>query len=478
MEPGHLNPAGLPPGTRIGPWRICEPRGRGAYGVVYRAVADEGDGADVVALKLALHPWDARFGREAELLSRLRHPAVPRLRGQGQLLSSTGTPYAWIAMEWVEGAALYDWARVQRPTSRQVLEVLTWLARALAATHSAGGVHRDVKGDNVRVRRADGQPFLMDFGSSHYVGAATLTWQDFPPGTPAYRSPEAWRTVLRFGRRSDVPYAPRPADDVFALGVTAFRLLTGKYPPPTHPDDEDAWMWRPGEMESWSARATNARCCLELSALVSRMLSPRPESRGSAREVAEALEQAARKAGPEADRPLFTGEEPQPAGLMPAPQHVTARRRRGARGPWFAAASLGGALALGGGWVLGVLAIEPAATLPLAAQEEASDGGTVAVGDSALTAPVEPARAPFVGSTLAVDLPPKPFPGQRRPNANGRCPGDVQVPINGGCWRKLPVNVKGCDSEDSVVYKGACYVPVLAPPRPSTSGPAKRSDGP
>ncbi|MFP2910066.1 serine/threonine protein kinase, partial [Pyxidicoccus sp. 3LFB2] len=331
--------------------------------------------------------------------------------------------------------------------------------------------------DNVRVRAVDGQPFLLDFGSAHYVGAATLTVQAFPPGTPAYRSPEAWRYLPRSGRPPSVPYAPGPADDVFALGVTAFRLVTGKYPPPTHPDDEDAWMWRPEEMKSWSARAINARCCVELSALVSRMLSPHPEARGSAREVAESLELAARKAGAEADRPLFTGEEPQPAGLMPPPQHVTAPPRREARRPWLTAASLGAAMALGVAGVLSLRAIELPATRPQAAQEEARDGGTSAVGDSALTAAVEHDRAPFEGSTLAVDVPPKPFPGQRRPNASGRCPNKGQVSINGGCWVKLPVDVKDCDGEDSFVYNGACYAPVLARPRPPTSGPAKRSAG-
>ncbi|MFP2913723.1 serine/threonine-protein kinase, partial [Pyxidicoccus sp. 3LFB2] len=193
MEPGHPKPAALPSGTRIGPWRLVEPRGRGAYGVVYLAVAEEGEGAETVALKLALHPWDKRFVREGELLSRLRHPAVPRLLDHGEWEPLEGVPYAWLAMEWVEGPPLYDWARVQRPTSRQVLQLLAGLARALEATHAAGGVHRDVKGDNVRVRAADGQPFLLDFGSAHYVGAATLTVQAFPPGTPAYRSPEAWR---------------------------------------------------------------------------------------------------------------------------------------------------------------------------------------------------------------------------------------------------------------------------------------------
>jgi len=478
MASDHLNPAGLPPGTRIGPWLLLEQRGRGTYGVVYRAVPAEQQAAHAVALKLALYPGDGRFAREAELLSRLRHPAVPRLIDSGHWQPREGLSYAWLVMDWVEGLPLYAWAQVQRPSSRQVLQLLARLAQALAATHAAGGLHRDVKGDNVLVRRADGQPFLLDFGSAHHLGAATLTVQAFPPGTPAYRSPEAWRYVLRFRKPPVVPYAPGPTDDLFALGVTAFRLLTEKYPPPTHPDDEDAWMWRPEEMESWSPRACNARCCPELSALVSRMLASCPEARGSPCALAEELEQASRRAGPEADAPLFTGEEPQPAGLMPWPRHVTARPRRVPRWPRFVAASLGGALALSVGGALGVRALEEPAMMPLAKQEESREGGTVAVGDSALTAPVALERPPSAWSAIAVELPPKPFPGQRRPNANGRCPGKVSVPINGGCWVKLPVEVKDCEEEGTFVYKSACYLPVLAPPRPSTSGPTKHSEGP
>jgi serine/threonine protein kinase len=479
MESDDLNPASLPLGTRLGPWRLLEQRGRGAYGVVYRAVPADEQAADSVALKLALYPGDARFAREAELLSRIRHPAVPRLVDHGHWQPRAGVSFAWLVMEWVEGLSLYEWAQAQRPTSRQVLQLLGRLARALAATHSAGGLHRDVKGDNIRVRRADGLAFLMDFGSGHHLGAATLTWQPFPPGTSAYRSPEAWRFVLRSSTPPAVPYPPGPADDLFALGVTAFRLVTEKYPPSAHPDDEDAWLWRPEELERWTARVCNPRCIPELSALVSRMLSPRPETRGSAREVAEALEQAARNAGREAEVPLFTGEEPRLAGLIPIPRRVTVRRPpRVRRWPWFAAAGLGGALALSAGGLLSVSRSEEPATAHLAEQEEAKDAGTVAVGDSALTAPVARERAPSVWSSIAVELPPKPFSGQRRPDANGRCPGKVRVAINGGCWRKLLVDVKDCDDQDGFEYRGACYIPVMTPPRPATSGPAARDDSP
>jgi serine/threonine-protein kinase len=453
-----------------------ERRGWGTYGAVYRAFGMEG-GSGPVALKLALHPRDARFAREAELLSRIRHPNVPRLVDHGRWRQPGGIFHPYLAMEWVEGVALYEWARVRRVTSRQVLHVLGRIARALEATHAAGGVHRDVKGDNVLVSAADGQVFLTDFGSGHYVGAATLTPPPFPPGTPAYRSPEAWRSVQRPIRDPATPYAPGPADDVFALGTTAYRLVTGEYPPTTAPTHEESHFWSQGGAGPPTPRVVNVRCCAELSGLVSRMLSGRPEARGSARELAAALEQAARKAGPAADVSLSAREESQPVAARVAPRHVVHRAQRRTRRVWLTAASLGGTVALGVGWMLSAHPGEEAEQIHASAPEDAKDGGTVAVGDSALTAPLPLVRAPSAWSTIAVEVPPKPLPGQTRPDAAGRCPSRAQIPIHGGCWTKLAVGLKDCDETfNYYVHKGACYGPAYPPARPSTSGPAERPD--
>lgn len=476
METGNLNPAFLPRGTLVGPWCVLGLRGRGTYGAVYLAVRAGPEAGGPVALKLALYPQDARFAREAELLSRVHHAGVPRLLDHGEWRTPAGTSHPYLAMEWVEGVPLYEWARERIPSSRQVLKLLAALARSLEATHAAGGVHRDVKGGNVLVRSPDDRVFLTDFGSGHYRGASTLTWQSFPPGTPAYRSPEAWRFVLSASRDA-APYAPNSTDDVFALGVTAYRLVTEEYPPSTDPSEEESRPWHQDGTGPRPASECNPRCCPELSTVISRMLSPHPEARGNPRVLAEAMEEASRCAGMEADAPLFVRAESLQASARRLRRRVMPRATVPPWRPWLVVASVGGTLVLGASWMLRHRLEEETATAQAAIPGEARDGGTVAVGDSVLTAPESLGRAPSVWSTIAEELPPKPLPGQTRPNANGHCPRRTHVPIHGGCWIKADVALKDCD-EDAYVYKGSCYTPAFPPARPSTSSPTAPPDAP
>jgi serine/threonine-protein kinase len=79
------------------------------------------------------------------------------------------------------------------------------------------------------------------------------------------------------------------------------------------------------------------------------------------------------------------------------------------------------------------------------------DGGSVSVGDSA------PASLSVRG-VIAVEIPPKPVPGQLRPDSNGRCR-KGQFAINGGCWFKVEVDLSDCSGNASA-YNGNCMSPL------------------
>jgi len=142
----------LAPGTRVGAWRVKAWQGQGGYGAVYRAERVGWRRSEPGALKVSLLRWNWRMEREVELLSRLSHPAIPRLLDPGRPPPPAGPEYPFFVMEWIEGTPLYAWAQQQQPSGQQLCRVLAQLARALEAVHAAGAVHRDVKGANVVVR--------------------------------------------------------------------------------------------------------------------------------------------------------------------------------------------------------------------------------------------------------------------------------------------------------------------------------------
>jgi serine/threonine protein kinase len=481
-----LDPANLPPGTKVGPWRVVSRGAQGTYGTVYRAVSSGQDEPVPVALKLARHPEDPRFSREATLLSRLDHPRVPLLLDHGRWRHSSGAPYPYLTMAWIEGTPLYDWARKHNPTSHQVLQLLSHLTRALQAVHKASAVHRDVKGDNVLVRHEDSRAVLTDFGSSNHRGAFRLTWRTQPPGTPAYRSPEAWRFLLRFGLASDAHYLATPADDVFALGVTAYRFVTGQYPPSTEPGQPEADAWDPEGSGPKPPHALNPRVDPRLSALILRMLSAAPEHRGSAKELAEALESAAAHPVPEAEQPLFERVPTPPpdnaeATPVPArpPEPATVRKastevpRSQAESlfwvPWLATTGVGLILAFWAGLAMSTRLERIHSTAPMASTAEQPDAGTAAVGNEA--SPTEPSssqqpsgKEPVAGQ----------YQRQAEPDSKGRCPDSGNVVRNGSCWVVLPMNAETCERNGYVYEQDKCYAPVFSnqPQRRPTSSPS------
>lgn len=490
MGKQEVDPLALPLGTRVGPWRVTGFRGRGSYGTLYRVERVGREATGPAALKLAIYPGDPRYAREAWLLRHVRSEYVPSFLGEGVWEHSAGS-FPYVVMELVEGEPLYEWAWRRNPTQAQVARVLWQVARAVADTHAAGGVHRDVKGSNVLVRWKDGKAFLTDFGAGDYRGAASLTSKLLPPGTPAYRSPEAWGFVQLFRRHPTVIYPASACDDVFALGVMAYRLVTDEYPPSTSPEDHGSEVWREGGPGPRPPSEVNPRVGPQLSAVIQRLLSIAPEERfqGRAEKVMQALERVRSEEG----RRLFgwdTGQGPRwrsPERVRLAEEQdaaarqkeaasaepegtqaggATEHRRVRARGPLWGVemAVAWGGLAVAMLWVLGVLLVNGGTKTG----NGTHGGDTVAVGDTVSAAAVTLAPMHTDGSApvIGLPMPEKPFPGQRTPP----CTRHGEVVIRGGCWYALRDALPPC-KEDAYDWNAACYLPSYPARRQDTSQP-------
>jgi serine/threonine protein kinase len=457
-------------------------QGQGAFGAVYRAVRVGEEPAGPVALKVALHLWDWRMAREAELLSRVSHPSIPRLLDRGGVLHTAESEHAWFVMEWVDGTPLYAWAEQHAPSGLEVCRLLAELARALEALHAAGCVHRDVKGDNVLVRLLDRRAVLIDFGAGHFQGAERLTWQTRPPGTPAYLSAQACVFDLSLVRERDGYYPPTPADDLYALGVTAYRLVMGEYPPPIYVRKDEEGAWQVSSPDPRPLLENNPRVEPLLREWILRLLSDDPESRGTAAQVAEALEAAAGERGQEVlAEPPPAVEVPQRNVLAPPngskrPEHVWPPARAWAWKPWLALAAAGVCGVLLWNVPHGLVPSKHVSVSPVQASGfQQPDAGTSAVGDASPTGS-QPATLPPTRKRPMTQEPlPEPRPGQIQPDKKGQCPGPKQVPINGGCWGEvLPMSAQECAENGYVRFKGKCYAPLAAPKKPQpTSSPAE-----
>jgi serine/threonine protein kinase len=414
-----------------------------------------------VALKVSLSPWNLRFGREAQLLARLSLAGVPRLLDSGVVRHASGDEYAFLVMEWVEGTPLYVWARQHAASSQELCQRLARLARTLEALHASGVVHRDVKGDNVLVRLSDNVPVLIDFGSGHFEGAARLTWQSLPPVTPEYLSPQACRFEMGLARHRNSYYPPSAADDVYALGVTAFRLVMGQYPPPVDTQEDEEGYWHLVRSDFRPLLESNPRLGPRLRELILRLLSEAPEARGTAAQAAKELEAIA--------------EEP-----VPPPAESPPAVERGRPAVWTWAWRPGLAVAVVGACAVLLWNVARVTARPqrVSADFQSPDAGTSAVGDTSPTEPQAPSAPTQEKKPVVQESLPEPRPGQTRPDRRGQCPGNKQVPINGGCWFELlPMSAEECVQNDGEFFKGKCYDPAHPSPKkpqPTSSPPEAR----
>ena len=205
---------------RIGKYEIESVLGKGAMGVVYkaidphiqRAVAIKTVRKDLLDADLA-EQFMARFKNEARAAGRLHHPNIIAIYEYGE-----DDSVAYIAMEYVEGMGLRDYLnRSARFDLTQIAAIMSQLLQALAFAHAQGVVHRDIKPANLILTPA-GMVKVADFGIAR-VDATTLTMTGMVMGTPTYMAPEQCRGL--------------PSDhraDLFSTGVVLYELLTATRP--------------------------------------------------------------------------------------------------------------------------------------------------------------------------------------------------------------------------------------------------------
>ena len=221
----HADLKPLSPGTQIGVFRIESVLGQGGMGIVYRAL-DTNLNRPVAIKLLSSRLADAaarrRFQREAQMASALNHPHILTVYDAGEFENRQ-----YLVTEFVDGGTLKNWAKAEKRSWRQVVELITGVADGLAAAHQAGILHRDLKPDNILVAK-NGYGKLADFGLAKLevpprVSDATQsldaghTRPGMIVGTIAYMSPEQ-----ASGRALDA------RSDIFSFGLVLYEVLAGQ----------------------------------------------------------------------------------------------------------------------------------------------------------------------------------------------------------------------------------------------------------
>ncbi len=290
------------PGEVVQGYRVERKLGAGGFAQVYLA---RQAGRSVALKFIRLEDAEDWAKRELTILLHLRHRNLVKLVGHAEG-PEQAPEYLVLIMEYVKGRTLYDWAQQENPSAREVTRMARELSRALGAIHAAGVLHRDFKGDNVLVRDEDGEPVLVDFGVSAGPGAPRVTQEGLAPCTPAYRSPECVRFIVDPERPLDAPYPYTTADDLYALGVTLYVLLTDAYPS-SGADKLDLMREIAREVPK-APHERNRRVPRALSELCIRMLEKEPQARfASAEALGEALEELLAEADASWDEPLSYG---------------------------------------------------------------------------------------------------------------------------------------------------------------------------
>jgi len=238
-------------------YEIIETLGKGGMGCVYK-VADRSRGGKILAVKELrtgsmqtprVREALAQFQTEARILTRLTHPNLPKVY---DYFSLPGAYY--IVMEYIRGKTLDQVLNGRRGKPVDERQALSWALQICRATHFLSVqkprpiVFRDMKPSNIMIAH-DGRVKLIDFGIARFFKEERHE-DTYVYGTPGYAAPEQYGTG-----QTDV------RSDLFSLGATLYRCLTGEHPPQSPLDFLDP-------------RRKNRKLSRETAAIIKKALAP------------------------------------------------------------------------------------------------------------------------------------------------------------------------------------------------------------
>ncbi|ATB29192.1 hypothetical protein MEBOL_002641 [Melittangium boletus DSM 14713] len=303
-----LHPDHLQPGDRVGPWHILQVLGQGGSARVFKVERD----GHPYSMKMALRPLsDApeelsdeehveaehtyrRLAREAAaLFTYATHPNLLRVHAVDFWPNPT-KGYSFLITDFIDGDNWHQWRWRKPAHAGRLVDTFSGVVRTVGALHERGVYHRDLKAENILIRRADGRPFLIDFGTVRLPGALTQTLglpegvlHLVPPELVAYTRSEAWKR--------GVPFQGGVSADLYALGVLLYQALTDAHPfSPELPDKE--LLAAIADTPPTPPHLLNALAPRSLSDIAMRLLEKQPEARyPDTGALLQALEEAADK---------------------------------------------------------------------------------------------------------------------------------------------------------------------------------------
>lgn len=274
-----LDPPTLPDSLgRLDHYEMLSVLGRGGFGTVFRAFDEKLHrivAIKVLAPQLSVSgPARARFLREARAAAGVRHDHVIDIHAVGD------QPLPHLVMEYIAGQTLQEMLDQKGALPvKDILRIGYQIACGLAAAHTLGIIHRDIKPVNILLENGIERVKITDFGLARAGDDASLSASGVVSGTPQFMSPE---------QAQSQPLDPR--SDLFSLGSTLYMLCTGRLPFPA--STSLAVLKRVAEDQPTPIRAINPDIPEWLAAVVERLQAKNPDQRfQSAAELAELLAQ-------------------------------------------------------------------------------------------------------------------------------------------------------------------------------------------